>query len=311
MGASGLAVLPSFQPWYFGGMKIQVIANGIRPRAVRCAQRLCQALSDLHDVRWVRTSRAGEAGMLIPDTADLVIAVGGDGTWHECINGWMMRHQQEPSRPLPVLALLPAGNGNDFARSQGWSGSIEALLARIARFEVKRIDVGRVQSGQATRWFINICDAGFGAAAARRVALAPRLLPAPLRFPWAILRTFMHYRPKEIIMRCNGEVSGGRRLMVAVANAPYFGRGICIAPQASPEDGLFDVTIVGGVSLAQYLRFLPALKQGRTIRHPMLHYLRTDSVALEGAAGFECDGEQGPPLPVSIGMVAQVLPVLT
>ncbi len=291
-------------------MKIQVIANGIRPRAVRRAERLCHALRELHDVSWVRTARAGEAVTLIPDTADLVIAVGGDGTWHECINGWMLRHQQDPACPLPVLALLPAGTGNDFARSQGWNGSMEALLARIDRFEVRRIDVGRVQSGQETRWFINICDAGFGAEAARRVALTPRLLPAPLRFPWAIFRTFMHYRPKEIRVRCNGEVTGGKRLMVAVANAPFFGRGICIAPQASPEDGLFDVTLVGSVSLAQYLRFLPALKQGRTIRHPMLQYLRTDSVELEGAAGFECDGEQGPPLPVSIGLVPRVLPVL-
>ena len=149
-------------------MKIVFVVNNKNKRSAKLLPRLeqyCQQ-ANLGSVQYISTLRKKHAIELAKQATesrcDYLIALGGDGTLHEVING--MLQSNIPPNEYPVIGLLPHGSANDFARTVGISNSIEKLMELIQSNSSKKIDLGKIiiQQTQETRYFINIAGVGLG-----------------------------------------------------------------------------------------------------------------------------------------------------
>ena len=243
---------------------------------------------------------------------DFLIAVGGDGTLHEVINGVMQ--SDIPPSGLPVVGLLPYGSANDFARTVGVSRSIEELIDLIQSNSTQKIDLGKielVQSGE-TRYFINIAGVGLGPEVVRNMEQSTGILGPGFHYFQNIIKGFLSYKKKQLSCSNTSWEWKGRLLQMAIANGRYFGRAICIAPEAKLNDGRFQISIFGDLSIWDYLKNLSKLKKGVKINHPQVSYSQAKQVLLESEepCGLEADGEYVGVTPAKIIVLPEVISFL-
>ena len=243
---------------------------------------------------------------------DFLIAVGGDGTLHEVING-LMQSDIPPGRS-PAVGLLPYGSANDFARTAGVSRSIEELIDLIQTNSTQKIDLGKielVQSGE-TRYFINIAGVGLGPEVVRNMEQSTGILGPGFHYFQNIIKGFLSYKKKQLSCSNTSWEWKGRLLQMAIANGRYFGRAICIAPEAKLNDGRFQISIFGDLSIWDYLKNLSKLKKGVKINHPQVSYSQAKQVLLESEepCGLEADGEYVGVTPAKIIVLPEVISFL-
>jgi len=255
------------------------------------------------------TDYSGHATLLAEKAAlqrdSLLIAVGGDGTINEVVNG-MMRVDEEIRKTL-ALAILPIGTGNDFVKSTGLNHSMENLIQAIHLHKSVPIDLGSVSSHQdgklQTRYFINIADAGLGGLVAKKFVGLVRWLPAHLAYHVSILRAFLGFRHAMVHVKGDNFEYSGKLLSLCAANGQWFGSGLGIAPHANIQDGNLAFVILGDVSLFDYLKYLPKVKKKEFITHPSLFYYKgkyCEIDILEGENLMELDGEFLGPAPARL-----------
>lgn len=242
---------------------------------------------------------AGAARRALEAGCDYLVAVGGDGTVHEMVNGVMAAPPAQRQRL--VLGVLPYGTGNDFARTLGIGASPSGLARLIAQQRVRSLDLGRVtcigdDGREHVRYFANIASLGASAAVVERVARLPRWLPSSLAYGVGIVSALATWRGSAMTVRQDdGETVCQPLVNLCLANGRYFGGGIGIAPQAEPDDGRFDTVCIHRAGVGAFLRFLPALRQGRRIDDARIAYghCRRLSVVTEPAGcPVEADGER-------------------
>ncbi|MEQ6291925.1 diacylglycerol kinase family protein [Vogesella sp. GCM10023246] len=225
--------------------------------------------------------------------AHWVIAVGGDGTVHEVVNGLMS--VPAARRDNVVLGVLPTGTGNDFARSLKSGDSLSRLLAMIAAGRVHALDLIRVTLADGNvRWCNNIGSIGISSDIVRRVKRLPSRLPASLAFYSAVSSALLAWQPQPMRLMLDGEPITGRFTCVSAANGRYFGSGLGIAPDARCNDGLLDVVLIGNAGSLDFLRLLPQLRRAQRLDDPRIRYLRGRSLTVDGDARrcpLELDGE--------------------
>ncbi len=213
----------------------------------------------------------------------VVVAAGGDGTARDVASGVL-----ESGREDAILAHIPLGTGNDFARALGRVGwGLEQALDAIVEMDVRRIDVVRVNGRE---YCLNALGVGFDAEVVRR--RLDQNVPLPTYFPDAV-RTMMGYRPQGYhITWTDGELVGDA-LMIAAMNGNCEGGGVRLAPDANIEDGLLDVYWIKPISFWQFARYVWAVRWGRHSRLPMVRYWRTDrlSIRSETCLKYHMDGE--------------------
>jgi len=246
-----------------------------------------------------QTRAPGEAEQLAESAAGYgaVIAVGGDGTVHEVVNGLM----RVPQGRRPALGVLPLGSGDDYAkmvppRAPGgprarWQDAVQRMLRGAARAH----DVGVMRNEEeGERYFANGMDVGFGAHVAQNFTTLPRWLPGLGGYLAAIARTMLRYPALELNLRLDdGAPVAQRSTITAVMNGRCFGGSFWACPGASADDGLLDVLIADEVSRAQILRLVPKLMRGRHLGEPVLRVARARRVRIESDAPLpvEADGE--------------------
>ncbi len=236
--------------------------------------------------------------------ADLITVIGGDGVLNECLNGIMIYKRENPDAAIPAITLLPYGSGNDFARSFKWERkSIPDFISRLERNEFRKIDIGSIvaENGRI-EYFINESSTGLTTKVVERVARMPKTFNGNIKFGWAIIEGFFTYKKKVITVKSDDFDWQGKILLIACSNGTYFGSGIAIAPDADMADGLLEVTIIGNVSLIDYLRYLPKLRKGIKLEHPEIHYFRTKQLSIDGDLRIEKEGELGSRLPCKISI---------
>lgn len=256
----------------------------------------------------------GAACRAVEQGCDYLVAVGGDGTINEMVNGVMQAAL--PQRERVILGVLPYGTGNDFARSLGSDGAIHSLQRAIQQGNNRVLDLGCVHyhaaSGQPQqRYFANIAALGISAAVIERVKALPRWLPAALAYGWGTVLSLLSLRACRFQLRIDQQPAQSETLIeLCLANGRYFGGGMGVAPEASLDDGLLDLVMIRGASPALFLRFLPQLRQARRIQHPRISYQRCrqiEIVAASPACVFEADGELLGAGPVTIEVVPAAL----
>lgn len=226
----------------------------------------------------------------------IIVAVGGDGTINEVVNGMMLVSAE--IRDTLSLAILPIGTGNDFVKSTGLNHSMEMLIQAIQQNKSIQIDLGSVtyqEKGESkTRFFANIADAGIGGLVAKKFLGLVRWLPANLAYQISILRAFLGFKHAKVEIKGDNFEYKGKLLSLCAANGQWFGSGLGIAPHADIRDGHLAFVILGDVSLFDYLKYLPKVKKKAFISHPSLFYYKgkyCDINVLEGENLIELDGE--------------------
>jgi diacylglycerol kinase (ATP) len=230
------------------------------------------------------------------DGARLVVAVGGDGTVSEVVNGFY--DGAVPVAADAELAVICRGSGCDFIRTFGISKRTDLALAVAAGGATRAIDLGRVtftgrDGARTSRLFDNISSAGLTGVAADRVNRSGKPLGATVAFAWGAVATFVGYRNARFRIDLDGRAIERTCNNVIVANCRYFASGMRIAPGAQPDDGLFDVLVWGDVGKLDLARNLHRLYRGTHVGHPKLEVVRAARVAIEPESPLpiEADGE--------------------
>jgi beta-lactamase class A len=246
------------------------------------------------------TDYSGHATELAEQAAQqkgaVIVAVGGDGTINEVVNG-MMRAPEDLRNSLS-LAVFPKGTGNDFVKSTGLNHSMETLILAIQKNKSMAIDLGRVtfmENGRVqSRFFANIADAGIGGLVAKKFKGLIRWLPAQLAYQISILRAFIGFKHAMVEITGDGFEYKGKLLSLCAANGQWFGSGLGIAPHANIRDGNLAFVLLGNVSLLDYLKYLPKVKRKEMLSHPGLFYHKgkyCEIKVLKGKNPIELDGE--------------------
>lgn len=281
-------------------------ANGGRAR--RLVPWLEQRLTSLHGARLDVTAAAGQAERLAAGAGgfERVVAVGGDGTVQEVVNGLI-----EAGQPA-TLGIVPVGSGNDLARSLGLPRSPDEAWSIAVDDGARSIDVLRATgSGGRTRWFASAGGIGFDAQVAAAMAARSEWQRGSIGYLFTTLVELRRFANRRVRLTLDGVTSEQQVLFVAIANGAFYGGGMRIAPDAAADDGLIDVCIVGDISRATALRQLPNLYRGTHVHHPQVAVARARSVAIEGDAHtlVHLDGEPFGGLPLRVELAAGRLTV--
>jgi diacylglycerol kinase (ATP) len=261
-----------------------------RARGVKLRVRAAEELKRLFpDIVFLSTAAPGHAIELAREAsdADLVIAIGGDGTVREVASGLVSATGPLDSlnpRPLPLLAVVPVGSGNDFLKTVGVPTDV-ASACRIAREgNVRPVDVMRVEMQDAGRTqiehFINAAGFGFDAATVAAARKYRHLRGLPL-YLFAVLDAVRSYDCPVVRIRTPGFDNRQSVLLIAAANGRYYGGGMKVAPTAAPDDGLIDVCIGDGMGRLSILNKLPRFVAGTHVKLKEVRMLRTPEMELE------------------------------
>jgi YegS/Rv2252/BmrU family lipid kinase len=245
------------------------------------------------------TERAGHAAELAEkaaaDGASLVVAVGGDGTVHETVNGLM---RADPDR-RPELATIPRGTGKDFARSFRIPRKVDGALAVARDGAARTVDVGRAaftawDGSPAEAYFANFAGAGISGAVAARANTSSKALGGKASFFWATSAVFVRWKNSEYDVAIDGERRAGRMLEVIAAIGDQLAGGMRLTPEADPADGLFDVVLIGDATKVDFVRTLPKIYRGTYLPHPRAEVVRGARVEIRTAVPLPIalDGEQ-------------------
>ena len=266
--------------------------------------------------RTLLSERSGQIAELAQraceEGATLVVAVGGDGTVHEAVNGLM---RVEPGARAE-LATLPRGTGKDFARSLGIPARVDDAL-RIARDGVARtLDVGRSSyvswdGSPGDSYFANFAGAGISGAVAARANSSSKALGGRVSFFWATTAVFMRWRNSEFEIEVDGDRRSGRMLEVIAAIGNQLAGGMRLTPDADPSDGLFDVILIGDVTKVDFVRTLPKIYRGTHLPHPRAELIRARRLRVETVVPLPIalDGEQPGTTPLALEIVPGALRV--
>ena len=240
---------------------------------------------------WHAAELAREA---VVDGFDVVVAVGGDGTVNEILNGILSGHQGKQAEDI-LFGVLPVGRGNDFCFANGIPLDFKAACQTLAAGRVRIVDAGRISSEQDSmvRYFGNGVGIGFDAVVSR-VANQARL-SGFLSYLIAALQTmYIYYHAPEMQIELSNETIRQRSLMVSVMNGRRAGGGFLMAPHADPGDGMFDLCIARNISKAKILALIPRFMNGTQGTNPAIQFRQATRVTVRAMDGFlpvHVDGE--------------------
>jgi YegS/Rv2252/BmrU family lipid kinase len=256
------------------------------------------------------SSRPGELTELAEQAAqeyELLVVVGGDGTVNEVANGIA-------GVVGPELAIVPRGTGHDFVRTFGIRAGFDDAVRVALEGRTRSLDVGRVHyrawSGdERTSWFANVASAGMSGAIAQRANDSSKALGGKLSYLAAIVAVFARWEVGDVTVTVDGEERSGPMHDVVVANGAYFGGGLHICPDARPDDGFFDVLLIGHLTKTDLALTLPKAYKGRHLPHPKAELLRGSRVSIASATPLpvELDGEQPGTTPATFQVVPDAL----
>jgi len=272
---------------------LPAVREGLARRQVEARIRLTESIDDIG--RFVAEAR--DAG------ADRVVVMGGDGTVHAALGAL--------AGSDTALAIIPTGTGDDNARTLGIPlGDPLAALDVALTAGVRRVDLGRVECVESTEYFLGVLSTGFDSAVNER-ANRMRWPTGKARYIAAIAGELRTFRPVPYRAELDQREVGGTAMLVAVGNGVSYGGGMRVCPEAVPDDGLLDVTWLGGVPTRTFLRVFPSVFSGRHVDSPFVATGRAERIVLDAPGQIAyADGERVGALPVEIHVVPGALAVV-
>ncbi|MBV8798834.1 MAG: diacylglycerol kinase family lipid kinase [Alphaproteobacteria bacterium] len=286
---------------------------------------IAQELRDVYsDLKVAETRNRGQATALVRNALQggyrEIVAVGGDGTINEAINGFF--DQERSIAPDAVFSFITSGTGGDFRKSFGIAPSWQAAVDRLKTRSATPVDVGRVSCLGAlgtplVRHFINIGSFGLSGAVVDSVnrARIAKLFGGKFAFGFHSALDMLTYRERAVRLRIdNGFDETVSVSTVAIANGQYFGGGMRVAPNAEPGDGVFEIVVMGGVPKSQAMAETKLLYTGTHIGRPHVRAFRGRKVTAAALPETKCrpvlielDGENAGRLPATFDILPGAL----
>jgi len=276
--------------------KVKLIFNPIANlgRAWNVAAALRPIVQEYGGADWAGTVYPGHASELAyqagMDGYEKVVAMGGDGTVHEVINGLM----QVPEEHRPVLGVVPVGSGNDFAYSMGLSSQAEAALRQVFTGEPCPVDIGQLDDMNGRiEYFSNTVGLGFDSIVTIRSRKVPIVHGFAIYFIAVLQTILLNFNPYNLKITADGESWEETDLMLVVCNGRREGGGFQIDPAALPNDGILNYVAVTGISRPKMLYTLPFFLKGthQKLKHVRMKRVRQIEIKSEQPLVIHTDGE--------------------
>ncbi|MCR4398433.1 MAG: diacylglycerol kinase family lipid kinase [Firmicutes bacterium] len=231
---------------------------------------------------------------------DRIVAVGGDGTVREIVSALVGSNVE--------LGIVPAGTGNDFARTFGLPKTVDEVIPLLAGNHWTAADVGRVNGN----YFVNIAGCGIDADIAEAVNRSRVIVNGTVTYLLTAVKTVLGYASAFMRISIDGKIIEGRVLVLAVANGKFYGGGIMMAPDARVDDGKFHVIVARDVSRSEALRLLPLTYSGRHILNRKVHVYTGSEVSVEAdrPLAIQADGTLVGNVPTTFSLLPGALRVL-
>lgn len=263
------------------------------------------------------TEKPGHATQLARQALDdgyrTIVAVGGDGTVNEVINGLVVEGSVDPEA---TLGIIPWGTGADFTRMLGIPRDYMEACRHLLRSEPQPVDLGRItclrEGQEVERYFINAAGLGFDGEVAEIVNRFPKVLGGTITYLTCLLIGLVTYRNKNIELSFDGQPVRGRVNSVVVCNGRYFGGGMFIAPGAALDDGLFYVVILGNLNKLEVVVNLPRIYKGTHLTHPKVSHFSAKEIHIEARERMflQAEGELIGEAPATFRVIPRALKVL-
>ncbi|MEN8172385.1 MAG: diacylglycerol kinase family protein [Chloroflexota bacterium] len=243
--------------------KLIINPNANMGKAWRVAADLRSIVEEFGGADWSGTVYPTHAIELAKQAAqdgyELIIAVGGDGTVHEVINGIM----QVPAQERPRIGVVPLGSGNDFAYAVGMKTDPFEALHQVFTGEAHAVDLGRIEDNRGIEIYIdNTIGIGFDATVTIRSHKMP-IVRGFAMYLAAVLQTIaMDHNPAYLQFESDQEKWEGNTTMLVMCNGPREGGGFMVAPDAVNTDGIFHYASIGDVTRPFMLRLVPEVMRG-------------------------------------------------
>jgi YegS/Rv2252/BmrU family lipid kinase len=260
-----------------------------------------------------RTEHRGHASEIAREVVSsggrFVVAMGGDGTVHEVVNG--MIADDKAINPDAVLGVVAAGTGSDFIKTFGLPSQARDAVRHLDGGESFLIDIGKatyVQDGvEVVRYFPNIAEVGLGAAVVARAEKLPRWL-GPTVYLVAFWLTMRKHKIAQVKIDVVDRTYEGPMNNMVIANGQFFGGGMKIAPKAAPTDGLLDIQ-VEHARKKDAIAMMPKVFKGQHVPHPDIEeYKRVRcSITSDRPLPIEADGEVLGTTPASFEVLSEAL----
>jgi len=270
--------------------RVVAIVNPIagRARGVKLrAQAAAELLQLFPGMTFVESKAPGHATVLAQGAkdADLVIAVGGDGTVREVASGLLsVTGPLDHLTTRPLLAVIPVGSGNDFIKTLGIPADITNACRTAREGRDRPIDVTQIEmagEGAPTQAHsINAAGFGFDASVVAATRKYKRLRGLPL-YLFAVLDAVKSFKCPAVHIKAPGFEREQAVLLIAAANGRYYGGGMKVAPEAEPDDGLIEVCIGDSMGRLSIMRKLPRFVAGTHVALKEVRMLRTHELELE------------------------------
>ena len=278
----GLKILEKIQPYFLrSDIEIEVIKTGYSGHAENIAKEF--------DITKYN-------GMVI---------IGGDGTFHEVINGILNRGDQ---KKIPI-GIIPAGSGNSFMQDLDLVDPVKAVQLIISN-QTRLIDVMRLQMGDEIRYGINligwgmVTDVGLTAENIRWIG--------PIRYTLAALFEILFKKSRKAILKIKDKIIDTKFMFIIGCNSIHVGKGMKMAPKAHIDDGLIDIVVVDDeISRMRLLSVLPKLYKGTHIFEPEVKYYQSDkfSISTEQIDIVNIDGEITGNTPIKVDVIPQTIEI--
>ena len=301
---------------------IHIVANPLAGggKAVGAASSLARALADAGISCHVHVPGSREDTIQAARShaaRGIVVACGGDGTVHDCLQGVMTADTSHKQ-----MAIWPVGTGNDIVRGLGLethaqeamhSDVIEAILHGSST----SIDVGTIETldpdtdTPVVHYFLGVMSCGFDSDVNERANAMPAKV-GRARYLLGLARELPIVRPRWYAIDSDGEDKSMAAMVVAVGNGPAYGSGMLICPDADMSDGLLDITVVTNAPKHTFVSVLPKVYSGKHVEHPSVVSWRAKRLRIDAPDSLVfADGERIGPLPATIEVMPSVVQMLT
>ncbi len=263
------------------------------------------------------TERQGHAIAIAREAAaagrELVIAVGGDGTFSEVVNGVMK------SAKTARVALIAQGTGGDFRKTLGIEHRLDRYIDAIASGRERPLDVGKARfrgegDREVERFFVNILSAGMGGLVDEYVASGSKALGGTAAYFVASTKALLRVRPGNLRCVIDGETVKLRSYMIAICNGRYFGSGMHVAPMALVDDGKLEVVSMDAPSKLAFAAFSRKIYDGSHLRSRDVRHFTCERIEMDlenedarPTVRLDVDGEPLGGLPLSIEVLPRAI----
>lgn len=244
-----------------------------------------------------------------------IITVGGDGTLNEVVNG-VFRNKACRTDEI-TLGVIPVGTGNDWCKMFGIPHDYEGAVKIIRENKTMLHDAGTIIFSEGAekkiRYFINIAGIGFESAVVQRTNYQKeRGHGGKLIYLYNLVVTLFSYRNKKVKLKIDSVSRNARIFSINIGNGRFCGGGMCQTPNAMPNDGLLDITVINGMGKFEIIRNLNILYNGKILEHPSIdgYRCKTFEVYSDTPIYTEADGESLGHTPAIFGIIPSALRIV-